>query len=172
MSLNILVLSTSLNPQSKSAVLADAACRCLEAGGAAVTAFDLRELDIPFCDGAAAQAPAEVRMAIEAADAILIAVPIYNFDVNAAAKNLIELTGRAWNHKIVGFLCAAGGHSSYMSIMALANSMMLDFRCLIVPRFVYAPPGAVEGERIVDHDIDHRIAQLCDETVRLANALK
>ncbi len=169
---NILVLSTSLNPQSKSAVLAGAARRRLEAEGATVTGFDLREFNIPFCDGADALAPAHVRMAIESADAVLIAAPIYNYDVNAAAKNLIELTGRAWNDKIVGFLCAAGSHGSYMSIMSLANSMMLDFRCLVVPRFVYAPQGAVEGDQIIDHDIDHRILQLCEETLRLANALK
>ena len=42
-----------------------------------------------------------------AADAILLAVPIYNYDVNAAAKNLVEHTGSAWENKIVGFLAAA-----------------------------------------------------------------
>ena len=31
---------------------------------------------------------------------------------NAAAKNLIELTGKAWEDKIVGFACAAGANSS------------------------------------------------------------
>jgi FMN reductase len=38
-------------------------------------------------------------------------------------------------NKVVGFLCAAGGKSSYMSVMRLANSLMLDFRCLIIPHF-------------------------------------
>ncbi len=51
---------------------------------------------------------------------------------------MIELAGSAWEDKIVGFLCAAGGMSSYMSVMAYANSLMLDFRCVIIPRFVYA----------------------------------
>ena len=68
-------------------------------------------------------------------DAIVVAVPIYVYDTNAAIKNFVDLSGRAWTDKPVGFLCAAGGPSSYMAILGLANSLMLDFRCLIVPRF-------------------------------------
>ena len=69
---------------------------------------------------------------------MIVAAPVYNYDVSASAKNMIELTGNAWEDKMVGFLCAAGGMSSYMSVMAYANSLMLDFRCVIIPRFVYA----------------------------------
>jgi NAD(P)H-dependent FMN reductase len=73
---------------------------------------------------------------VNSARAVIIATGIYNYDANAAVKNLVELTGDAWENKVVGFLCAAGGMSSYMSIMSLANSLMLDFRSIIVPRFV------------------------------------
>ena len=72
---------------------------------------------------------------IAAARVIMLAVPIYNYDANAAVKNLIELTGSAWEDKIVGFACAAGGQSSYMSIIGLANSLMLDFRCIILAQW-------------------------------------
>ena len=52
----------------------------------------------------------------------ILALPIYNYDGNAAAKNLIELTGKGvWLNKTVGFLCSAGG-SSFMSIMGLATA--------------------------------------------------
>ena len=94
-----------------------------------------------MCDGDSAYSDPEVektRSRIESAAGILIAAPVYNFYLNAAVKNLIELTGSAWEDKVVGFLNAAGGYSSYMSVMSIANSLMLDFRCVIVPRFVYA----------------------------------
>jgi FMN reductase len=100
----------------------------------------------------------------------LLAVPIYNFDCGAAAKNLIELTGRSWEDKTVGFLCAAGGRSSYMSIMSVANSLMLDFRCLIIPRFVYADGSAFEGGAITDPEIRLRVEQLVESAVRLNGA--
>src|SRR3989442_15534397 len=90
--------------------------------------------------------------AIERADGILIAAPVYNYDVAAAAKNMIELTGSAWENKIVGFVCAAGGVASYMSVMSYANSLMLDFRCVIIPRFVFATGDAFDGDNITDKE--------------------
>jgi FMN reductase len=110
--------------------------------------------------------------AIGAADGILIAAPVYNYDVAAATKNMIELTGSAWENKIVGFLCAAGGHASYMSVMAYANSLMLDFRCVIIPRFAFATSNAFDGERISDKKITARIEQVADELVRFTKALR
>jgi len=168
MSLNVLVLSCSLNPASRSSKLADRAAERLKDDGAAVTLLDLRSEDVPLCDGFnAAHIDDAIRKSIEQADAILLA-----YDANAAAKALIELTGRAWTGKLVGFLCAAGGHGSYMSIMSLANSLMLDFRCLIIPRFVYASKSAFDGDRIVDEKVIERIDELCDETMRIGMAVK
>ncbi len=82
--------------------------------------LDLRQVELPFCDADAAYGHPNVEAAqslLNSARVIIVATPIYNFDVNAAAKNLVELTGDAWENKVVGFLCAAGGSSSYMSVM-------------------------------------------------------
>ena len=99
-------------------------------------------------------------------------VPIYNYDINAAAKNLIELTGRNWLGKVVGFACAAGGQGSYMSIMSVANSLMLDFRCHIVPRFVYSTGSAFQGNSITDPEIHERTKELSDDICRITEALR
>src|SRR5213075_2669576 len=112
----------------------------------------------------------KVSKLIKAADGILLATPVYNYDVSATAKNLIELTGSAWEEKVVGFLCAAGGMSSYMSVMAYANSLMLDFRT-IIPRFVYASGDVFEGDTI-DGEVVRRIEQVADELVRFTKALR
>src|SRR5256712_1848162 len=104
--------------------------------------------------------------AIKAADGILVAAPVYNYDVAAGAKNMIELTGSAWEDKVVGFLCAAGGTASYMSVMAYANSLMLDFRCVILPRFVFATGEAFDGDNIVDKKITGRIENVANELIR------
>ncbi len=170
--MRVLVVSCSLNPGSRSAVLASAAVEALRGGGHEVEAVDLRETALPMCDGAEAYAdPAVGAMAarVSGAEAVLLAVPIYNYDVNAAAKNLIELTGGAWEGKVVGFLCAAGGQRSYMSVMPLANSLMLDFRCVIVPRFVYATAADFEGDALKD-EMRRRVERLAEETGRLGAA--
>ena len=172
--MRILVVSCSLNPDSHSFLLAQQASTELRAAGAEVDFVDLREHALPVCDGETCTNPSVVTLTarIEAADAVLLAAPIYNFDVNAAAKNLVEHTGSAWEGKLVGFLAAAGGQASYMSLMPLANSLMLDFRCLIVPRFVYATGGDFADGRVTSQKIAGRIAQLASETLRLATALR
>ena len=109
--------------------------------------------------------------AISSAKGIILCVPVYNYDVNAAAKNLIELTGPSWMGKVVGFACAAGGHGSYMSVMGVANSLMLDFRCHILPRFVYALGDAFQGDSITDPTVTERIEELSNEKVRVTGAL-
>ncbi len=85
---------------------------------------------------------------------------------------MIELTGRSWQDKVVGFLCAAGGMSSYMSVMAYANSLMLDFRTVIIPRFVYATGDAFDGDKLADEKIGTRVRQVADELIRFTTALR
>jgi len=172
--MNILILSCSLNPSSRSRILANEAAEVLRNMSVEVRVIDLRDHPLPMCDGEDCDPNLlrPLKDAIASADAILMAAPIYNYDVNAAAKNVVELTGSAWLEKIVGFLCAAGGHGSYMSVMSLANSLMLDFRCLIVPRFVYATDEAFAGENISSQKVRDRVQQLCIEMVRLGKALK
>jgi NAD(P)H-dependent FMN reductase len=166
----ILIVSASLSPDSNSRLLAREAARVLEGDGAATAFLDLREYPLPLCDGGAAYGHpnvAVVRDLVARAGAIIVATPIYNYDGNAALKNLVELTGRAWENKVVAFLCAAGGTASYMSVMSFANSLMLDFRCLIVPRFVYSTGEHFSDGKITDADQVRRVAELARATMRL-----
>lgn len=177
--MNICVLSCSLHPQSRSYVLARQAEENLKVLGVGVKFYDLRDYEIDFCGRPGARnAPVvdELKAEILEASAVLMSVPIYNFYANAAAKNVIELTGRSWIYKVVGFMCAAGGQASYMSIMNIANSLMLDFRCMIVPRFVYALGDAFGNDRepdmfVQDKSILERLHELTEMTVKLAQAI-
>lgn len=171
----IVIVSSSLNSDSNSRILALEARRVLEQDGHAVTLLDLREYPLPLCDGGSAYGHpnvATVDALLKAASAIIVATPIYNYDGTAAVKNLIELTGKAWENKVVAFLCAAGGMSSYMSIMSFANSLMLDFRSVIVPRFVYATGDEFSNGRLTDPDQLRRVADLARTTARLATLLQ
>jgi FMN reductase len=170
-----LVISTSGNPDSNSRRMGRIAFRRLEQAKVDCAWLDISELDLPLCDADACYAQPSARQvskAIKAADGILLATPVYNYDVAAAAKNLVELTGSGWEEKVVGFLCAAGGMSSYMSVMAFASSLMLDFRCVIIPRFVYATGRAFEDDDLKDKEVGERIEALARELVRFTTALR
>jgi FMN reductase len=169
----ILVISCSLHPASRSRRLAEEAAACLRSLGAPAELIDLRDFELPLCDGdgsSSTPAALTLREKIAAAPAVLLAAPVYNYDLNAAAKNLVELTGSAWEGKVVGLLCAAGGRSSYMSPIGLANSLMFDFRCWIIPRFVYATRNDFDRGAVAS-PIKLRVEELVRTTAGLARAL-
>ena len=148
----------------------------LEESGAEVDWLDLIEHPLPFCDGGAAYGDSRVGPVAEKlrrADGIIIAAPIYNYDVNAAAKNLVEMTGRdCWSGKVVGFIAAAGGSASYMSVLSLANSLMVDFRCVIIPRFVYTDGASFAADgQLEDAGIRERIRRLGGDLIGFTEGL-
>ena len=165
-----LVISCSLNESSKSRMMAEYAYNlyCKDA-----KIIDLQKIAFPICDGNTCYEDPivdELKNEIKNSSSILIASPIYNYDLNAVAKNLIELTGQAWKDKLVGFISSAGGKGSYMSPMSYANSLMLDFRCIIIPRFVYADETCFNNGDINDV-IKDRIEELVDVSILLSKAL-
>jgi len=173
--MRLLIFSCSLNPASRSAQLAQLALDDCRAAGRDVELIALTPLQLPVCDGDGAyghERVLELTEKIRAARGIILAMPVYNYDINAATKNLVELTGEAWTGKVVGFICAAGGPGSYMSVMPFANSLMLDFRCVVAPRFVYATAQDFADEQLAeDGEVRRRLRGLTNDVAAFAQAL-
>ena len=165
-----LVISCSLNKNSKSKKMATYAhSQYLDD----CNFIDLKDIKMPLCDGDKCYDDPTVKQlkeTISNAESIIIASPVYNYDLNAAAKNLIELTGRSWTDKVVGFILAAGGKGSYMSPLSFMNSLMIDFRCLIIPRFVYAE-GSLFNDSDMKEELKERLNELVDKTTRLSKSI-
>jgi FMN reductase len=51
--------------------------------------------------------------------------------------------------------------------MGIANSLMLDFRSLVIPRFVYADGSSFSEDSVHDSAIKSRIEELVAAAVRL-----
>src|SRR5205085_5607002 len=163
------------NSESNSRIMGRVALEHLQEKGVDCEWIDISGLDLPLCDADKCYlnpAAKKLQKTIDDTDGMIIAAPVYNYDVSAAAKNMIELTGSAWEDKVVGFLCAAGGMSSYMSVMAYANSLMLDFRTVIIPRFVYATGQSFEGDDLKDKEVAERIGELATELIKFTKALR
>jgi FMN reductase len=139
---DVLIIATSLNPQSRSQTLARVALEQSKTLGVRADLLDMREHPLPLAGSDASwhdETAQALKSRLQKYRRFVFAVPIYNFDGNAVAKNLIELCGGKWlEGSVAGFICAAGGRSSYMAPLGLMNSLMLDFRVWIAPRFVYA----------------------------------
>ena len=168
--MSYLIISTSLRPGSRSRIMA----KYLENSLDDVEFFDLQNDPLPMCDGDKCYDLPEVlefREKVKNADGIIMATPVYNFNVSSGAKNIVELGGRMLYDKIFGFICAAGAKSGYMSVMSLANSLMIDFRCYIIPKFVYATKHDFQDGDITNSEIKERIEELGAELVRVSKAL-
>jgi len=173
--MNIIILACSLNPKSRSFQMSKFTQEYLSAedNNINVELLDLRETPLPFCDGGACYADERVwalQGKIKKADLVIFSVPIYNYEINSAAKNLIDLAGDALKNKTIGFMAAAGGESSYMSLLPTISSMMLQHRALIVPRYVYASYKSFskEGE-LIDDTVKDRLKDLVNQGAELAS---
>ena len=167
-----LIVSCSLNKNSKSKILANYASSLYNQE---VKFLDLQTMELPFCDGDSCYDNPKVKELsnlVKESKSIIIASPIYMYDLNAAAKNFMELTGRAWTKKVVGFICAAGGKGSYMSVTSYMNSLMLDFRCIVVPRFVYTDRSGFDENYNIKSNIKERIEELVDQITLLSSKIE
>lgn len=160
MSSHILIVSASPSATSRSRAMALQCEHRLVQEGHAVKVADIAGTD-PDCF------PDALRADFRQASHVVFAVPIYVYDVPAAVSRLVEsLTEQELGDKVVGFLCAAGGHRSYMSIMPFANALMLNFRCWVVPRFVYATPEDFNGQQPLAA-IEERLGWFCRDLLSM-----
>lgn len=143
-----LVVSTALKPASKTLTAARTVMARLTAGGVQVDLVDLATELLPQCDGATCYQDDRAKAMTErvkAAQLIVLCFPVYNYQPNSAAKNFIEVTNEGWKDKVVSFVANAGGDRSYLAPMPLANSLMVDHRCVVVPQFLYLSPSAYDA---------------------------
>ena len=136
--------------------------------------MDLQTMGLPLCDGDLCydhEGVIEMTRLVEKARCILIASPIYNYDLNSAIKNVLELSGSAWKEKIVGLCCAAGGKHAYMAPMSFLNSLMLDYRCTVIPRYVYLTKDDISAKRQLKDDMISRLNGLIDDSIRFTKGL-
>tara|TARA_B100001989_G_C24416639_1_gene401842 strand:+ start:315 stop:824 length:510 start_codon:yes stop_codon:yes gene_type:complete len=165
-----LIISTSLREGSRSKIMAKVVAESVKDS----EFFDLQNNPLPMCDGDKCYDLPEVikfRKKVKNAKGIIMAIPIYNFNVSSGAKNIIELGGKMLYGKVFGFICAAGGKSSYMSVMSFANSLMIDYRCFIIPKFVYALKNDFDGNNVTNPEIKDRINDLGKDLIRISEAL-
>lgn len=182
-SVDLLVISCSLNPNSRSAILAKHAFDYLKSQGQNVELLDLRDFKLPLANGhdQSAYDDPQVKVIhdrILKAKGIIIATPIYNNNVGAVAKNLIELTthahktilsGTAWNQKVVGFMGTSGGCAGTWAFFPFLNGLMIDAKVLVVPTFVMASNGNFNDNNEVATETKKRVEELSLNMIRFAN---
>ena len=126
---------------------------------------------LPFGEGNADGA-GPLRDGLADAHGIILCFPVYNFNMNATLKAVIEHCGPAMAGKVVGLMATAGGRFAYMSVLSVVQSLMFDLRAWIVPRQVYAVTDDFDGAAISSAEVRERVEQLAAVTCDMARRLR
>ncbi len=113
----IVGIAGSLRPDSYSQFALQVAAQKLQALGAEVEIMDLRQLQLPFCDGSKEypQYPDVTRLqtAFSQADGMVLVSPEYHGSVSGVLKNALDLMSfEQLSDKVAGFISILGGQSN------------------------------------------------------------
>ena len=148
--MTILVLSSSLDKNSRSRELARICQRVLEPFDIQTTFVDLAEFEIPNFDNDTiyqTQVYRHLHEITRQSDGIVMCSPVYNWGVSSELKKYVEYIGStpsdgslegALFDKVITFVNSGGLPHSYTAFREMATSLMLDFKCIINPYHVYA----------------------------------
>lgn len=177
------ILSCSLRENNRSHILAERTDELLRNHGHESLIIDARRYPLRSFDDLNVYQDENFELlydAIKSANGVFIAAPVYNWSLGSVVKNIIEATGStgeggrqsAWFDQIVTFLCSGGLPHSYMAYSSLAQSLMLDFKCIVNPYVVYSTDRDWVGERALSEQLRNRLKKTVEVKIELSEALK
>lgn len=168
----IVGIGGSLRPGSYSQMALRLAVQRVEALGAEVEILDLREMQLPFCDGGDdyPDYPDVQRLqdSVSRADGLILATPEYHGSVSGVLKNALDLMSfDQLSGKVVGVISVLGGQSN--------SNALNDLR--VIMRWVHAwviPEQVAIGQawkafnsegKLLDDKLSQRIDQFAQSLV-------
>jgi len=171
---SVIIISSSLQAGTRCQTLALKVKEKMEMRKITPEFLDLKDYKLPLCDGKASYgdpAVKKVQALIRKADVIIFAFPVYNDYCSAPAKNLIDLTGKEWENKVVGLIATAGSARSYGAPRAIANGLGY-FSCRVISKHVYADKVDYPKNTELNAAMHKRLDLLVEDSMCIASAFK
>ena len=115
----IVIMTGSVRPNSVSETLLPVVKQAVEAEGATVKVANLKEMELPFFDGATSPADENFQITHESvrawsdmvsqADGVVMLTPEYNYQMSGVQKNAIDWLYKEWQNKPVAAVCYGWG---------------------------------------------------------------
>src|SRR5215207_7239522 len=142
----------------------------------AVEILNLAETPIDVCDGRALEAYGEAtRQAvarIAAANAVLIAAPVYRASYPGVLKNLLDIAPvEALQNKPVGILAMGGSPHHYLAVDTQLRAVLGWFGALVAPTGVYITGGDFKDGKLASESARSDLEDLADTLVALARLI-
>ncbi|MGP1384659.1 MAG: NADPH-dependent FMN reductase [Thainema sp.] len=174
----IVGLAGSLRPESYSYRALQVAAERAKHYGANVEILDLREMNLPFCDGTGDYLDypdvERLREAVKQADGLILATPEYHGSVSGVLKNALDLM--SFEHlsgKVTGVISVLGGQSNSNALNDL-RVIMRWVHAWVIPEQVaigqawqaFNEQGQLKDEKLAER-MDGFAKSLVENTQRL-----
>lgn len=174
----IVGIAGSLRPDSYSAQALKLAASRVEALGAEMETIDLRDLNLPFCNGGDDYPDypdvEKLRNAVKDADGLILVTPEYHGSVSGVLKNALDLMSfEHLSDKVAGGISILGGQSN--------NNALNDLRTIL--RWVHAfviPDQIAIGQawkafdtqgKLIDEKLSQRLDRFAENLVDITQKL-
>ena len=167
----------SLRDPSRTRTAVEAALRGAAAAGAATQLVDLREYDLPLCDGAGELARyhaglLELRKQLAPARGLVLGTPEYHGGVSGVLKNALDLMGfPEFEGKVLGLVGVAEGPGGARQALDALAHVGRALHAWVLPQRVAVPDAArvfdAEG-RLTDAAVEGALLDVGRAVARLA----
>ena len=148
----IVLIQSSLNPKSRTAIVLEEIRKKLIERNVEAEVIDLRDYDLPFCDGRSYEEYPEsvhqVGQILKTANAFIIGFPVYMYTFSGVLKNFLDIFANFFEKKVCGIVANAGGSNSYLASRDLINSMNYEVGTILSnQQFILIPAISMKVKR-------------------------
>jgi NAD(P)H-dependent FMN reductase len=149
-----------------------------EEAGAQTHLADLREYELPYCDGSQEQGEvgdvAKLREEVREAEGIVLGTPEYHGGYSGVLKNALDLMGfDEFEGKMIGLVGVSGGRMGGFGAMNALREVGRALHAWVVPTQTSIPKAwnvyDDETGEIDDEELGQRVREVGEEVVRYAN---
>lgn len=175
--LSIVGIPGSLREGSRTRTAVEVALRGAAEAGAATQLIDLREYDLPLCDGTGELARyhaglLELRKQVASAEGIVLGTPEYHGSVSGSLKNALDLMGfPEFEGKVVALVGVSEGPGGARHALEALRHVGHALHAWVLPRASAVPGAATVFDatgRVIDAGIEADLLALGRELARSA----
>lgn len=175
----IVGIAGSLRPDSYSQRALEIAAQRVAALGAEVEILDLRQLNLPFCDGGDDYADYpdvdRLQQAFNAADGLILATPEYHGSVSGVLKNALDLMSfDQFSGKVAGLISVLGGQSNSNALNDLRVILRWVHGWVIPEQIAIGQAWKAFGEdgKLLDEKLSQRFDTFAESLVENTKKLR
>jgi NAD(P)H-dependent FMN reductase len=176
-SIHIVGICGSLRASGYTRPAIESALQGAEQTGAQTDLIDLRNYDLPFCDGrrdANSYPPdlSRLRITVQAAQGIILGTPVYHGSFSGVLKNALDLMGfREFEGKMIGLVGVSGGQTGAVGALNELRSVGRTLHAWVIPTEVSIPQAWKafdDSGRPKDPTLEERLHTLGRQVARYA----